>query len=105
MAIDFKHINYEFIENWCIEHKETAWLKLELSLKEPVKVYPRKKTINENGKKVSVADKSKPYTVEMKPVSFITVKRRFCEVFMPEVLPVKQEKPKKPSMRDRVANL
>lgn len=63
------------------------WLINALNTDKPKKVYPRKKIINEEGKKVSVADKTQPYTIVNAKMSFVDVKYEFIKKFKPEMLP------------------
>ena len=59
--MEFKRINYDFIEKWIVEHNEQAWLKN----------YWADYAKEHNGKEVP----------------FIVLKRAFCEKFMPEAIP------------------
>lgn len=99
MDLDYKKLDYDAIEKWCIENRETAWLKAKVAENMEVKVYP--KVTNAQGKKVE--DKTKPPVIKVRPISFIKVKNDFCAKFMPELLP--QPKAKKLSMRERAAKL
>lgn len=81
--MDYKHINFPYIVEWCKEHNETKWLKEVVNSKVPV----------------DAEDASKGE----RDITFIEVKRVFCEKFMKELLPV--AKPKKPSMKDIVNGL
>lgn len=78
--MDYKHIDFPYIVNWCKENKQTEWLKDVVNSQVPV----------------DKEDASKG----MRDITFIEVKRIFCEKFMKELLPV--AKPKKPSMKDIV---
>ena len=106
--MDFKKIDLPFIIDWCKENKQVAWLKAKAKEEVEVKVYPRKKVtkVREDGTTyvASVADKSKPYTVEKQKINFIQLKRAFCEEFMPEIIPTAKEE-KKPTMWDIIAEL
>lgn len=106
--MDYKKIDIDFIINWCQENKQVAWLKATAKEKVEVKVYPKKKVVKtrEDGTtyKTQVADKSQPYTVEKRDITFIQLKRAFCEQFMPELIPVAKEKVKE-DMYTRIANL
>ena len=99
--MDFKNITIEDIIAYCKENNEVEWLKKIAASKVECKVYPRVKTTNKAGKTVSVADKSQPYTVEMRPISFVQIKSAFIDKFYPE----QAKKEKKPSMYDIIAAL
>jgi hypothetical protein len=73
----------------CKEIGEEAidWLIEELNKDKEKKVYPRKSIINEEGKKVSVADKTKEPIIKMGKKSFVDVKYEFIKKFKPEMLP------------------
>ena len=99
---EIKHINdidVDFVFDWCEANGANDWLKAELAKTTTQKTYPRKKVTNADGKKVSVADKSKEPTMIEKPITFIEVRTAFVEKFMPEFAPKKKEK--KPTMYDR----
>lgn len=103
---EIKHINdidVDFVFDWCEQNGHNDWLKAELAKTTTQKTYPRKKIVNEAGKKVSVADKSKEPTIVEKPITFIEVRTAFVEKFMPEFAPKKKEK--KPTMYDRAKML
>ena len=100
----YKDMTIQDIIAWCKENNQVEWLKAEAAKKTTVSLYPRKKVVKEDGKVVSVADKSKEkYQVEQK-ITFIELKYNFCDKFMPEILP-KSSKPKKPSMYDLIEEL
>lgn len=101
--MDFQSMTIDDIIKWCQENNEVAWLKAKAAEKVKCTVYPRKKVINEKGKKVSVADKEATPKVQSRPISFVQIKMAFVEKFMPEIAPVK--KAKEPTMYDRIANL
>lgn len=100
---DYKDIDILDIIAWCKEHHQGAWLKALALTKRSYTVYPRIKSTNANGKPVMIADKTKEPTIEERPISFIQIKKAFCEKFMPEKLP-KAKEPKK-SMYDLIAEL
>ena len=100
--MDYKSMKIEDIIKWCQENNEVEWLKKTASQKTKCEVYPRMKVVNEKGKTVSVADKSKEPKIEERPISFIEIKKAFAEKFMPEIAPAKA---KKPSMYDLIASL
>lgn len=101
--LNFKDMNIQDIISWCQENGEVEWLKAEAAKKVKCEVYPRIKKVNENGKTVSVADKSQKPKTEMRPISFIQIKTDFVEKFMPEIAPKKQAKA--PTMYDLIAKL
>lgn len=101
--MDFKKMSFEDIVNWCKENNQIEWLKAELDKKEQIKVYPRKKIVNSEGKKVSVADKTQEPVVKSVDLTFVTLKYDFCSKFMPEIMPEKKEK--KPTMKKKLALL
>jgi hypothetical protein len=103
---EIKHINdidVDFVFDWCEQNGQNAWLKAELAKKTLQKTYPRKKVTTEEGKKISVADKSKEPIMKEKAITFIEVRTHFVETFMPEFAPKK--KPKTPTMYDRAKML
>ena len=75
--MDYKHLDFEYIVNWCTENNEIKWLK---------------DTVNSK-----VKDKK---TGEERDISFIELKMLYCEKFAKDLLPAK--KVKKPSMKDIV---
>ena len=101
--LTYKDMNIQDIIKWCQANGQVEWLKEKASDKVACKVYPRIKTVNEEGKTVSVADKSQKPKTEMRPISFIQIKNDFCEEFMPELLPKKKDKA--PNMYDLIKNL
>ena len=63
--MEYNKINYEFIEAYCVEHKEAAWLKTMLA--------------------TPIGDRK---------ITFVELKIAFCKKFMPEVMPkAKPKKP------------
>ena len=106
--MDYKKVDLDYIINWCVENKQTAWLKAKAKEKVDTKVYPRMTVVKtrEDGTtyKASVADKSKPYKIEKKKITFIQLKREFCLEFMPEIVPVAKEEEKE-DMYSRIAAL
>lgn len=101
--MDFKTMSINDIISWCKKNKKVDWLKEEAAKTTKCKVYPRKTIINENGKKVSVADKTQKPVIQERPISFVQIKYDFCNTFMPEVIP--QAKGKTPTMYDLIASL
>lgn len=108
--MDFKTMTIEDIIKWCQENNQVEWLKETAKKKTTCKVYPRKKiektTTDKDGneitKTISVVDKSKPYTEEERPISFVEIKTAFCDKFMPELV---HQKKKKATMYELIANL
>lgn len=79
-----------------------AWLKEAAGRTEIRKSYPRKSEWNEEKLKyVSVADKSKKPTIKTVPISFMSLKKAYCE----EVLKLEKKVQKKETFRDRLMNL
>lgn len=97
--MDYKSMNINDIIDWCKANNQVEWLKAEAAKKVEYKVYPRVK--GEDGK--LKVDKSQPYKVEMRPISFIQIKKNFVDKFMPEIAPTKKDK--KPNMFDLIASL
>lgn len=98
----YEDITIEHIIDYCKENDKVTWLKNKAAEKVDYKVYPRVKKVNENGKTVSVADKTQEPTIKKEKISFIQIKKAFCEEFMPEKLP---DKKKKPTMYELIENL
>lgn len=88
MITNYKDLNINDIMEWCHENGEVKWLKEKAKETRPFKVYPR---VEKDGK--MVADKSQEPIVEMRPISFIQLKKDFAETFMADILPLKQKKP------------
>lgn len=59
----FKEMNGDFIINWCVENKKTAWLKEITST--PI-------ATKDGGERA---------------ITFIEIKKAFCAEFMPEIMP------------------
>lgn len=97
--MNYKTMTIDDIINWCQENKQVTWLKAKAKEKVEVKQFPKVK--NEAGK--MVADKTQAPTIVKAPITFIQIKKAFCEQFMPELLP--QSKDKKPTMYDKIAAL
>lgn len=96
--MNFQTMTIEFIIDWCKANNQIEWLKAEITKTKECKVYPRVKVKNEQGKIVSKADKTQPYTLVSRPISFIDIKTDFVNAFMPEIAPKRKEK--KPTMFD-----
>jgi hypothetical protein len=101
-SVNYKNIKIDDIIAWCKENKKVDWLKETAAKQVPCKVFP-KKTIEVDGKKKTVADKSATPTTELRPITFIQIKRAFFEEFFPEMIPVAKDK--KPSMYDKISAL
>lgn len=101
--MNYKTMKIEDIISWCKANNQVAWLKEFIAKEIPYEKYPRKRVINEDGKKVSVADKTQPYTIAYRKPSFIEIKTAFVEKFMPEIAPKKKEA--KPTMYDLIEAL
>ena len=91
--MDFKTMNIDDIIKWCQDNGKVDWLKAKASEKREFKVYPKV-----DGK----TDKSQPPVVELRPISFIQIKKDFVEEFMPEIAPKAQ---KKETMFDKIMAL
>lgn len=78
--ISYKDMKFTDILNWCVLNGEKAWLAAKLDETRPGK--PTEEEPNP----------------EPRNISYIEVKRDFCEKFFPEKLPVAKPKPK--SMRE-----
>lgn len=106
--MDYKKINIDFIIDWCQENKQIAWLKAKAKETVDVKVYPRKSVVKTKADgttyKTTEADKTKPYKIEKRKISFIQIKKDFCDEFMPEILPKAKEEDKE-DMYSRIAKL
>lgn len=96
--VDYKNCSIDDIIEYCQDNNQVAWLKKEAAKKTEYKVYPKVK--GEDGK--VRADKSQPYTIEKRPVSFIQIKIAFYEKFFPEMIP---EAKSKQTMYDRIMAL
>lgn len=101
--LDYKKMNIDDIILWCKEHGQVDWLKETASKQVTCAVYPKKTIIDANGKKKTVADKDAKPTFEMRPITFIQIKKAFVEEFMPEIMP--KAKAKAPTMHERIKNL
>lgn len=78
------------------------WLKEAAQRTEVRKTYPRKQEWNEEKQRyTSVADKSKKPTIKTAPISFMSLKKAYCE----EVLKLEKKVQKKETFRDRLMNL
>ena len=93
--LTYKGMNIEGIIEWCKEHNEVTWLKSTAATK--IAVYP--KVENEKGKMVE--DKSQKPIGE-RSISFMEIKAKFIDKFMPEIKP---ESKKKVSMYELIDSL
>ena len=94
--MEWKTMTIDDIIDWCQANNQVAWLKATAAQKTTQKRYPRVK--GEDGK--YTVDKTQEPKVVETPITFIELKTKFVETFMPELLPQKQEK--KPTMFDRI---
>lgn len=102
--MNYQTMKIEDIIAWCQENKQVDWLKEELNKKVIVSRYSKRvKTTNEKGKTVWVADRNSEKIDSEEKITFIQVKKDFCEKFMPEIIPAAAEK--KPTMYELVAAL
>lgn len=101
--LNYQTMKIEDIIKWCEDNNQVDWLIAESEKTIPVKVYPRKKVVNEKGKVVSVADKSQEPTIEMRKIDFINLKKNFVEKFMQEIAP--KAKAKEPTMYEKIQAL
>lgn len=86
-----KEVTIDFIRDYCAKNNQQGWYNAEIQKQMPCKVYP--KITNAEGKKVT--DKSQPYSVVMRPITFIQLQLDFINAFMPELAPkAKSEKSK-----------
>ena len=84
-----------------IAGKDKEWLKEACQRTEVRETYPRKPEWNEKLQKYTyVADKSKKANISTAPISFMSLKRAYCE----EVLKL-EKKPGKETFRDRLMKL
>ena len=85
-----------------IAGKDKEWLKEACQRTEVRETYPRKPEWNEKLQKYTyVADKSKKANISTAPISFMSLKRAYCE----EVLKLEKKVQKKETFRDRMMNL
>ena len=113
--MNYKTMNINDIIDWCKEHDELEWLKKAAASKTVCEVYPKTKVAkkDEDGnvlytkkgkvRYVSVADKSKKPTTKSVPITFVELKKAFCERYMPEIIPTAKEK--KESFHKLIAKL
>ena len=98
--LDPKKMTLEDIIEWCQDNNQVEWLKKTAEEKIKKEIYP---TISVNGK--NVVDKTQEPTIEEKPITFIQLKAKFIDTFMPEIKPPKQPPKKKPNMWDKIKAL
>lgn len=92
-------IKIEDIIEYCKENNQIEWLKKTAHEKETRKKTKKVTTTNENGEAV---EKEVVEEVETE-ISFITLRSRFVEAFMPEIK--KGSKSKKATFRDLIDSL
>lgn len=97
---DFQHLTIDGIIDWCKENNQVEWLKQESQKKFERKIYPKVESISESGKKSWKSDKTKPYTVELTPITFMELKANFLKEFF-DIAP----KTKKLNMYEKIAAL
>ena len=89
----------EFI---AVAGKDKEWLKEAAQRTEVRKTYPRKHEWNEEKQRyTSVADKSKIPAISIVPISFMSLKKAYCE----EILKLEKKVQKKETFRDRLMKL
>ena len=93
--MDFKKIVFTDIEKYCEENNQNEWLYNALATKVEKKVYPT----GADGK----PDKTATPTIELHEITFVELKRLFCEKFMPELVP--EKKTKKNQMQKKLEEL
>ena len=98
--INPKNWKIDDIIEWCKENNQVEWLKQESQKKVERKVYPKVESVSKGGKKSWKQDKTKPYTVELAPISFMELKANFLAKFL-DITP----KAKKPTMYEKIASL
>lgn len=98
----FNDITIEDIIEYCKANKQVDWLKEIASKKIIVKRHTERiqKMSAKTGKLEWFVDKSSPVVEEETNITFVQIKRAFCEKFMPEIMP--KAKPKKPTMFDLI---
>lgn len=102
--MNYQTMKIEDIIAWCVENKQVEWLKEEMAKKVIVSRYSKRvKTTNDKGKTVWKADRNSKKVDSEEKITFIQIKKDFCEKFMPEIIPAAKEK--KPSMYELVAAL
>ena len=115
ITMDYKTMNIKDIAAWCQANGQLEWLKQVIECEVDYEVYPRKRVakldkdgnpvLTKKGKPAMtwVADTDAEPTIEKRPISFVQIKKAFCEKFAAELnLP---KKGKEPNMFDFVRNL
>ena len=97
---NYKDWQLEDIIAWCKENNQVAWLKATAAKKVEHKIYPKVPSVSKNGKNSWKQDKTQPYTIELKPISFVELKKEFIATFIDPT-----PKEKKPSMYEIIAAL
>ncbi len=100
--IGYSNVQIEHIMGYCRLTSADAvkWLKAEAKKKVEFKVYPQIEVVDEDGKKKKKADKSQPYTVELRKIPFTQLKLNFYNRYLPDLAPKKKEK--QPTMYDLI---
>jgi len=91
--IDYKKIDFPFIENWCDTHGQSEWLDSKVLEDVIVDVYPYIEYTKKDGTKGRKYDKTQQPTKKTRPISFLQVKDEFITKFMPEVKPQAKAQP------------
>lgn len=114
-TMDFKTMDIKDIAAWCQEHNQLDWLKNIAACEVNYTVYPRKRVpkLDKEGNQVYtkkgkpamtwVADTDAEPTIEKRPISFVQIKKAFCEKFEAELNLAKKEK--EPNMFDFIKSL
>lgn len=101
--MDFLTMNIDDIIKWCTANNQVEWLKATANSTTSYKAYPRIKVKTTEGKIISKVDKTQQPEIKQHPITFIELKTKFVEKFMPELAP--KAKDKKPSFHDKIKNL
>jgi intein-encoded DNA endonuclease-like protein len=88
--MDFKTMSIDDIIAWCKANDQVEWLKAEAAKTFPIKFK------DEDGN-IYVDEKKR------RKISHFEIKKDFCKMFMPDIMPKK--KPKAKTMWDKIAEL
>ena len=100
----YKDIDINYIISYCKENNQITWLKAKAKETTIQKRHTGKiRGLNKKGKECWLVDKNSPVEEVKAPITFIQIKRAFCEKFMPEILPVAKDKKK--TMYELIAEL
>jgi hypothetical protein len=100
--MNYLKIDFDYIKTWCVENNQVAWLKAVVNETTKAKRHTGKIQVEKKGKMVWVVDKNSPTEEVEIPITFVEIKTKFIEKFMPEIMPVKKVKK---TMRDIIAEL